>query len=196
MSVSAGRGSRWKWVRLGIALLLVLGLAWVGRASGVLSDLSMDGVRAQVMGAGSWGVLVFLGLFCLGQLLHVPGLLFVGAGLLIYGAWAGLILGMVGALCSVTVSFYVVRLTGGAALAELQSPWAKKLLARLDARPITTVCLLRLVLWLSPPLNYALALTKVRFHAYLLGSAVGLAPVLVGMALLLSIGGRSWTLTP
>ncbi len=49
---------------------------------------------------------------------------------------------------------------------------------RLDERPITTVLLLRTVFWLAPPLNYALALSSVRFRHYLIGSAAGLvAPV-------------------
>ena len=54
-----------------------------------------------------------------------------------------------------------------------------------DGCPIATVALLRAVLVLSPPLNYALALTSLRFFDHLLGSALGLV-VPIGAAALLS----------
>ena len=43
------------------------------------------------------------------------------------------------------------------------------------ARPILTVALLRLFLWVAPPINYALALSTVRYRDYAAGSALGLA---------------------
>ena len=50
-------------------------------------------------------------------------------------------------------------------------------------RPLRTVVLLRIVLWMSPQLNYALALTGISFRNYLLGSAFGLIWPIVIMAL-------------
>jgi uncharacterized membrane protein YdjX (TVP38/TMEM64 family) len=76
----------------------------------------------------------------------------------------------------VCFSFAIVRLVGGKALGELENPWVKKVMAKLDERPITTIALLRVVLIMSPQLNYALALTNVRFRDYLIGSVIGLVP--------------------
>jgi uncharacterized membrane protein YdjX (TVP38/TMEM64 family) len=36
------------------------------------------------------------------------------------------------------------------------------------------VAILRLILWMAPPLNYALAMSAVRFRDYVIGSALGL----------------------
>ena len=58
------------------------------------------------------------------------------------------------------------------------------LLHRLDQRPIRTVFILRLLLFLAPPLNYVLAMTNVRYRDYLIGSALGLVPGLLLVALL------------
>ena len=57
------------------------------------------------------------------------------------------------------------------------------MLARLDERPVTTVIVLRTLLWLAPPLNYALALSSIRFRHYLIGSALGLLLPVAGAAL-------------
>ena len=47
-----------------------------------------------------------------------------------------------------------------------------------------TVLLLRLVLWMAPELNYALALSNVGYRPYLVGSALGLVAPIGGTVLL------------
>jgi uncharacterized membrane protein YdjX (TVP38/TMEM64 family) len=100
----------------------------------------------------------------------VPGLVFVAAGVLAYGPRVGGLVSYGAALVSISVSFGVVRALGGRALGDT------RVMQKLDLRPVRTIAALRLFLVLSPPLNYALALSRVRFRDYLLGSALGLAP--------------------
>lgn len=164
------------WPRL-LALALVLGgLVGLGRAFGLHERLTVEGVRATVGEAGAWGVLVFVVVFCLGELIHIPGLVFVAAGVLCWGQALGGAASYVAALASLALTFAVVRGVGGAPLGGLERPWVQRALARLEARPVATVALLRVVLILSPPLNYALALSPLRFRHYMLGSAVGIVP--------------------
>ena len=61
------------------------------------------------------------------------------------------------------------------ALATVEHPRIRKVLARLDAHPVATVAVLRLFLFLTPALNYVLAMTNVKYRHYLAGSALGLA---------------------
>lgn len=163
------------WPRL-LGLLLVLGgLVAVGRATGLHQRFTLEGLRATVLAAGPLGPPAFALAFCLGELLHVPGLLFVAVGLLVWGpAWGGA-LSFAAALASVSCTFALVRAVGGQPGKALERPaFARRLLDRLEERPVRTVALLRAVLVLSPPLNYALALTGLRFRDHLLGSALGL----------------------
>ena len=68
--------------------------------------------------------------------------------------------------------------------AALADPTRRAILARLEERPIRTVALLRLFLWLAPALTYALALSRIRYRHYVAGSAIGLAlPVAAAAAL-------------
>ncbi|MBL8951254.1 MAG: VTT domain-containing protein [Myxococcaceae bacterium] len=182
-----------KWLRAALPLVVMASLALSAHLLGLTQGWTLGGVRSQVESAGALGVLVFFGLFAAGELVQVPGFIFVGAALLAWGPLPGFFAALTGALFSVSVSFFVVRCLGGRPLGELKRPFLKKLLARLEARPVLTVALLRLLLWVSPPLNYALALSPIRYSSYLLGSALGLLPPLAAAALLVGplFGGAS-----
>jgi len=131
-------------------------------------------VKTLVESAGALGLLAYIAIFALGQLLGVPGLVFVAAGILIYGRVYGAGAGLLGAVVAMTVSFLVVRTVGGQPLGAMQKPFMRRVLAQLDARPVRAIVLLRLVFLLAPPVNYALALSKVRLRDFVLGSTLGL----------------------
>ena len=68
----------------------------------------------------------------------------------------------------------MIRLVGSDALRQVSGKWSGRLLGRLDAHPVRSIVLLRIVLQTLPALNYALALSGVRFRSYLTGTALGL----------------------
>ena len=158
-----------------LALVVVLGgLFAVGIATGVTDHLSVDVMRDAIVGAGALGVLMFIAAFAVGLLVQVPGMLFIGAAALAWGQGGGAVVGLAGAVIAVTASFIVVRSVGGKLLDDVQKPWLRKIMAKLEARPVRTIALLRLVMWLAPPLNYALAMSGVTLRQYVVGSAIGL----------------------
>lgn len=166
--------------RLLLLAAILAGLYAAAKATGVTDRLDAAAVRELVESAGPLGVVVFVVAFTLGELVQVPGMIFVGAAVLAYGRGTGFLISLLAAVISVSVSFAIVRGVGGRALEAVERPFIRKMLARLDQRPITTVIVLRTVLWIAPPLNYALALSGIRFRDYLVGSALGLAlPILV-----------------
>ncbi len=189
-----GDAPRWKRrARVGAALALPLLLLAIGRALGWHEHLTIDGVRALVAGAGAWGILLFVASFCVGELVQVPGLVFVAAAVLFYGPTWGGPFAYAAALVSISVSFALVRGVAGRSAPKVEPPpdaaatglsriaqavkaRIRKWMGRLETQPIRTIALLRLFLLFSPPLNYALALSRVRFRDYLLGSALGLLP--------------------
>ncbi len=174
---------RTRWLRI-VALVLLTGAAYLAlRMTGALDRIDVPGVRAAVLEAGVWGVGLFALVFALGELIHVPGMIFVGAGILAYGPLWGFGVSLLAAIFSVCVSFVLVRAVGGQLLAELELPFARRMLARLDERPVTSVIVLRTLLWRAPPLNSALALSGIRFRDSLIGSAVGLLLPVAGAAL-------------
>lgn len=179
----ARSASRQGLLRVAVLVLVTVGIFLALNRSGTLEGFDAKRVQRKVEVAGVWGMLVFVVLFVLGELIHIPGMLFIAAGILAYGRMLGFVLGLVAALCSVAASFLLVRGIGGKALGEIDRPLVKRMMATLDDRPIMTVFLLRSVLWLAPPLNYALALSSVRFRDYLIGSALGLLVPVLGASL-------------
>ena len=171
-------------LRLVAAIGLFLLLFAIGQALDLHDHLTVDRVRAAMVSAGIAGAALYVIAFCLGELLHVPGLVFVAAGVLAYGPALGGPLAFLGAVVAVSVSFWVVRAIGGRPLGELRHRWARRALAQLDAHPVATIAMLRLVLILSPPLNYVLALSQVSFGHYFLGSVLGLVvPITLAIVL-------------
>ncbi|MGE0710950.1 MAG: TVP38/TMEM64 family protein [Planctomycetota bacterium] len=178
----AGRARGALYRLLGIVVLL-LGLALLARACGLHELISVPWLRAQVQGAGPWGVALLLAAFTLGLLLQVPGMVFAATAILCYGPWAGGLLAYLGGTFAVCAVFLLVRGAGGDLLDELDRPWLRAALERIHERPVRTVALLRLVFWTSPQLNYALALSGVRFVPHLLGTLIGLIPIKVCVVL-------------
>jgi uncharacterized membrane protein YdjX (TVP38/TMEM64 family) len=176
--------NRARLLRLGILAAVVVALLVVRFTTSFGSSLSTARIRDLVQHAGAAGVAVFIVAFAVGELLHVPGMVFVAAAVMAWGRVGGGALSYVAALVSVSLGFAVVRAIGGQPLATIERPRVRALLARLDQRPILTVALLRLFLWVAPALNYALALSSVRYRDYAIGSAIGLAlPMAIAAAL-------------
>ncbi|MEL6343366.1 MAG: VTT domain-containing protein [Myxococcota bacterium] len=146
----------------------------IGRATGAVELFDVSRLREQLLDAGAWGVVGFIVAFAVGNLLSVPGVVFILASLLAYGQGAGMVLALSGSVVAVMVNFWMVRFIGGRPLGSLKSAWARRVMDRLDTHPVMTIFLLRTVMIASPPLNYALALSSVRGRDYLMGSAAGM----------------------
>ncbi len=168
-------------VRLVALVGVILGLLALGKALGAEQYANAEKIQELLDAAGIWAVPAFLVIFTAGELVHIPGVVFV-AGACAFASWLPAYgLSLCGAVCSATVSFVLVRTVAGRALTGLRHRWIKKMLSMVDDRPIRTVVILRLILWMAPALNYALALTNIRFRNYLIGSAVGLALPVLGL---------------
>lgn len=174
---SDGRnGERPPYARFILIVVCIAVLIAAGRLTGAHQYLTPEHVRGLVQDAGIWGYVLFVVIFALGELLHVFGLIFVAAGVYAFGQTTGLVLGIIGGIVAVCVSFLVMRAVGGRAFTRIDRPWVRRALRRIDTRPVLTVIVLRLVLIMHPSLNYLLALTSIRFRDYLIGSAIGLVP--------------------
>lgn len=178
------RGERaWQPYRLLLLLLVVGGLWLTAWATGANQLFELERLRRIVEAAGIWSVAVFVLVFSAGQLLRIPGPVFVGVAILVYGRGAGTLAAVVGAVVSVTVSFIVVRSIAGQPLAYAQRPIVRRFLSQIDKHPVAVVATLRFIFQTAPPLNYALAMTQVRLRDHLIGSALGLPLPIAAMAL-------------
>lgn len=179
----------WRW---GAVALLAVGLYAANNALGLTDMVSTEALQVWMLEAGAPGVLLFVLAFAVGNLLSVPGLVFIVASLLAYGKLAGALVALLGSLAALTLNFWAVRLVGGTPK-PAPAGRAQRILRRLSERPVQTVFVLRNLMMLSPPLNYALALSSIRYRDYMVGSALGLvAPIGLYAVLLDRLVGCGW----
>jgi uncharacterized membrane protein YdjX (TVP38/TMEM64 family) len=158
---------------LGVAIFLIV-LLIVVQVSGLRDHLDLPFVRQVILQHPIGGLVLFVLLFSLGNLIQVPGWLFLAAAVLALGRVGGGVVTYVAAVISCVLTFVTIRILGGNALRLLENRVAVAIMAKLDARPVASVALLRLLFQTAPVLNYALAMSGVRFPAYLIGTLIGL----------------------
>ena len=158
---------------LAVALFLGVLLA-IFQLSGLRDHFSLAFLRQTILDNQISGLLVFTLVFALGNLIQIPGWLFLAAAVLALGQlWGGLAT-YIAASISCLISFLLIRFVGGDALRQLDNRVVNRILGHLDARQIWSVVLARMLFQTLPALNYALALSGVRFRTYLLGTLLGL----------------------
>jgi uncharacterized membrane protein YdjX (TVP38/TMEM64 family) len=162
-------------------VVAALVLAWVVlHFSGLKSQISVQLLHDEFERHRITGLLLFASLFVLGNLIQVPGWLFLVAAVVALGPlWGGLATYFAACTACVT-TFLVIRWAGGDALRGFGGRLGALLLARLDTHPLQSVFLLRLLFQTVPALNYALAMSGLKFRHYLLGTLAGLPlPILL-----------------
>lgn len=158
-----------------IGVIVFLGvLLVVFECSGLRGHFNLAFIRQLIERHQIGGLLLFVLLFSLGNLIQIPGWVFLAAAVLTLGQlWGGLVT-YVAAVVSCVLTFLTIRALGGDALRQLTNRLAVRILSELDARPIGSVALLRLLFQTAPALNYALSMSGVGFRSYLMGTLIGL----------------------
>ena len=160
--------------RLLLVLLFLLGLFLLFEALGIRARVNLQALHDLILMHPVSGLLLFILLFALGNLIQIPGWIFLAAAVLALGRVYGGIATYLAASASCVVTFLTIRYLGGNALRELDNRLAQRLLAGLDRHPLASIVALRTLFQTVPALNYSLALSGVPFRIYLFGSLLGL----------------------
>jgi uncharacterized membrane protein YdjX (TVP38/TMEM64 family) len=168
-----------KYIKSGIGLILAGVLFWIYSTYDFSKYMNIDEMRDLIDSTGPYGPLVFIGLCIAGVFLHLPKIILIALGGLLFGVVKGFIYGWIGVIAGSTGTFLCVRYILRDAFQKSLESRFHRLWAfdeRLAENGFLTVLLLRLVLFVAPPLNWAIGLTKVRFYQYIAGSALGVIP--------------------
>jgi len=176
---------RWalpSWARIllaAAAVAILVAAVWLVLGSGLLS---VAGMRAAVDAWGPFGPIAFILVFVLGFFVPGPELLFVALAGALFGQVAGFAYALAGTILGTSATFLLVRYTAQRWVQEALQTRFSRLAAlerHLQRHGFLTVVGLRLVLFLAPPLNWALGATRVSTRDYILGTATGTLPGLV-----------------
>ena len=157
-----------KYKRLLAVLAFLALLLAIVQLSGLRDNFSLEFLQHQILAHQVAGLLVFVVLFSIGNLIQTPGWIFLAAAVLTLGKLMGGLATYAAASASCVVTI------GGDALRQLDNKIALRIFRRLDTHPIRSIALLRMLFQTVPALNYALALSGIKFRHYLVGTLVGL----------------------
>ena len=158
---------------LAVVAFLVI-LLTVFQVSGLRDHFNVAFIRQLVLQHQVTGLILFVLLFSLGNLIQIPGWVFLAAAVLTLGRMWGGVITYVAAVASCLFTFVTIRALGGDALRLLKNRVAIRILSELDARPMAAVTLLRILFQTAPALNYALAMSGIRLRTYVIGTLAGL----------------------
>jgi uncharacterized membrane protein YdjX (TVP38/TMEM64 family) len=151
-------------------------------------------VRATVAAAGVWAPLLFLAVHTVVTVSPIPRTIFTVAAGILFGSTAGLLLTLAGTTLSAIAAFWLVRAVGADVVERYAPPAAVEWVrSRVQQRGLLAMVSLRLIPVLPfSVVNYASALSGVRFLPFLGGTVVGVLPGTVAVVVLgdAALGGN------
>lgn len=174
-------------------LVVSLVLMYIGRHSGFSKYFGLDYLIQTIENTGLFGIVLFGVVYVIGTLMNVPGMIFLFVLFLVYDGIGGFFIGYISTLVSMLAHFYFTRGVAGQVFKEINHPLVKKYADRLAEKPLSTVIKLRLLLFISPPVNYALAFSTIKTKEFVLGSMIAM-PVNLTLNYLLTIYAKDWML--
>lgn len=164
---------------------------YLGRHSEISQFFGLEYLTRTIQNTGMFGLVMFTIVYIIGTLMNIPGMIFLFILFLVYDDALGLAVGYLSTLLSMIAHFKFTRAVAGTPFAEIKQPFIRKQLDQLEARPLRTTIILRLLLFISPPVNYALALSSIRFKHFLIGSMVAM-PFNLLANFFLTIYAKDW----
>ena len=166
---------------------------YVGRHSEFSRYFGLDYLMQTIEHTGAFGIILFAMVYVIGTLMNIPGMIFLFVLFLVYDGIGGFCIGYGTTLLSMLAHFYFTRGVAGEVFKEIKHPLVKKYSDRLAEKPLSTTIILRLLLFISPPVNYALAFSSIKSKEFILGSMIAM-PVNLTLNYLLTIYAKDWML--
>lgn len=167
-----------------LALVLALAAAWrwteLGEwlSPGRLSEL---GESLRQLPASP---LLILGTFVIGTLLAVPVTAMIATAVLVFGPWLGMAYSLGGALLGAAVTYTLGRAAGRKAVRRIAGSRLDRLSLKLGRRGILAIATVRLIpVAQFTVVNLVAGTTHIGLRDFLLGTLIGLAPIIIAAAL-------------
>ena len=166
-----------------VALLLAAGVALAWVATPLRDWIRPDALQAMLarVAGGPWGPAVVMGVYVAGGLLLVPVTLLIVATTATFGALPGGLYALAGSLASGLAGYGVGAALGRHRVRRLFGSRLGRLGSRLSRHGVAVVVAVRL-LPLAPytVVNVAAGAAQVRLRDYVVGTAIGMLPGIVG----------------
>lgn len=154
--------------------LFVITLLLIAHFTGIRSEINLIYIKSLFDENFLVSTISFILVFTIGNLIQIPGWPFLVAATITLGIVPGYFLTLSAASFSTIVGFILIRFIGRDSLENIKSNVVKRLIKNTHESPIRNTVILRVLFQTAPPINYALALSGIKFKDYLIGSLLGL----------------------
>lgn len=191
-----GGSARWlRWVPLVVLIGIFVALTLVWRSPSMsrwLDPVVLTQVGTDLL-ATPLGPLAVLAGYVLAVVLAMPIALMITVGVLVFGAWPGMLYALLGMLSGAVVTYGIGRLCGTYLLQRFADPSVLALGQRLQNRSLLMVVFVRVVP-VAPflILNITAGALKIRLRDYVLGTFLGLLPGVILMGLFMDRLTAAW----
>lgn len=153
-------------------------------ATGTLSELrDQDRVEEFLTDSGPWGPLVYIAAFVAAQPLSLPGAVLIIPATFVWSWWEVALYSLAGGMVASTVGFGLARWIARDWVEERLPPRFRTWQQRLADHELAAIVGLRLLTGYAPAADWLLGVSPVRIRAFLAGTALGLTPTTVAMAI-------------
>ncbi len=121
--------------------------------------------------------LIYIGIYIVGTVFLVPGVLLSFGGAILFGAYEGTLYTWIGATIGATLSFLLAKVLGRDSVDRLLGGRFAEFERKLETHGFTSLLILRLLPWFPfTGINFGSGLTRIRFRDYVLATAIGILP--------------------
>ncbi len=171
-----------RYVRLFAGILIVVVVVLVLSRLELPQYVSLSGMKSLMSRVAPYEPLVFIGFCIAAMFLRLPVIFVIALGGALFGVFRGLLYGWIGTVLGALGTFLLARY----ALKEFfqqnvapRFPWLQNLDARLATHGLQTILLLRFFLFMSPPTNWLVGVSRLQFRDYAFGTMIGPLPLMV-----------------
>lgn len=173
-------------------VLFIVLCAVLARLPGVREILTLEAVNAHLqtlseLANAPYGPFAFVLAMIVIIVLHMPGLVLVILGGLVYNPWLGTFLSLLGAYIGTILTFLMARFFLRDFLApKLEKSFLAKYAGHLEAHGIFITAILRMLMAMSPIVSWMAGISKLSVREYMIGNIIGLFPLVLLITLVVS----------
>ena len=166
---------------------IIVVLTCIANLPQVRDNISMEAVNAQLLiiteiAQRPYGPILYILVSILMIVLHMPGLVMVVVGPLVYDLWPAFAYNMIGSSIGTTATFLLSRyFLRDYFRPKMINSFVGQYVHKLESNGIMMMILLRLIMIMMPHINWLLGATNVRIRDFMIGNVLGLAPVILGI---------------
>ena len=128
--------------------------------------------------------LLALGIFIIGGLVAFPLIVLIIVCILVFGPWHGFLYSMLGAILSAISTYALGHLLGRNTVRRFAGTKIRELNRRLAHRGLITIIIVRIIPFAPfTVVNMIAGASQIRFRDFVIGSAIGMLPGIVGISL-------------